>query len=90
MAVISADGVMAVIRIFSPVFCAAGGGTAADFHFCTAEGKGIILASFVIVLPAPMIALSPTLTGATSAVFEPIKASAPMTVCACCSRHNCR
>ena len=36
--------------------------------------------SWVTVLPAPTMAPSPTRTGATSAVFEPMKAPAPMSV----------
>jgi hypothetical protein len=34
----------------------------------------------VTTLPAPTMAPSPIFTGATSAVFEPMKAPAPMSV----------
>jgi hypothetical protein len=40
--------------------------------------------------PAATIALSPILIGATSAVFEPMKAPAPISVRASGSRRNCR
>ena len=36
----------------------------------------------VMTLPAPTTAPSPTLTGATNALLEPMKACAPMVVCA--------
>ena len=36
--------------------------------------------SLVMVEPAPMVVPAPTVTGATSWVSEPMKASSPMTV----------
>jgi hypothetical protein len=37
-------------------------------------------ASWVITEPAPIVACSPMLTGATSAEFEPMKAPSPICV----------
>lgn len=68
------------------------GAPAADYFFCVRFHPSIVAcraratvslpagASRLTTEPAPIVAPSPTLTGATSAVFEPMKAPSPIVV----------